>query len=65
MKYIIFNHRGYTGSIEYCCADKVFHGKVLDVHDLVTYEADTERDLYDEFKEAVDDYVESLKALHA
>jgi predicted HicB family RNase H-like nuclease len=32
-------HKGYVGSAEYSDEDEVFHGKLLCIRDLVTYEA--------------------------
>lgn len=53
-------YRNYTGSIEYSEADGVFHGKVLNVTDLVSYEADDEDGIQRAFEEAVDDYLSIL-----
>jgi predicted HicB family RNase H-like nuclease len=52
-----FSHRGYTGSVEYSDADGVYHGKILNTPDLVTYEAETPSKLKIEFEDAVDDYI--------
>ena len=51
------HYRGFTGSIEYSEAANVFHGKILDIKDLVTYEADSISELNCAFMEVVDDYV--------
>lgn len=50
-------YRGFTGSVEYSEEDEVFHGKLLDIRDLVTYEADSISELNSEFISVVDDYV--------
>ena len=49
-------YRGFTGSVEYSEEDEVFHGKLLDIRDLVTYEADSISELNSEFIDAVEDY---------
>lgn len=51
------HYRGFTGSVEYSEEDEVFHGKLLDIRDLVTYEADSISELNSEFISVVDDYV--------
>lgn len=51
------HYRGFTGSVEYSEEDGVFHGKLLDIRDLVTYEADSISELNSEFISVVDDYV--------
>ncbi len=50
-------YKGYTGSVLYSMEDGVFHGKVLGVHALISYEGDTEAALVEDFHEAVDDYL--------
>jgi len=52
-----FTHRGYDGSIEFSAEDDVYHGKIMHIKDLVTYEAKTLRELKISFEDAVDDYL--------
>ena len=51
-------YRGYKGSIEYSVDDKTYHGKILYINGLVTYEAPTLPALRVAFEDAVDDYVQ-------
>jgi predicted HicB family RNase H-like nuclease len=51
-------HRGYCGSIEVSLEDNCLHGKVLFIHDLVTYEADSASALRRAFHDAVDYYLD-------
>lgn len=53
-------YKSYTGSVEYSAEDSVFHGKILDINDLVTYEASHLKELEKSFKEAVDDYLSNM-----
>lgn len=53
-----YKYKGYTGSIEFSSDDNCYFGKIYDIKDLVLYEAETVDDLYEEFKKAVDDYIE-------
>ncbi len=54
----MMKYKGFQGSIEYSQEDAVFHGQLLNVDGLVTYEADTREALEQSFQEAVDDYWE-------
>jgi predicted HicB family RNase H-like nuclease len=53
---------GYIGTAELSEADGVFHGKLANIRDLVTYEADTAAGLLGPFHEAVGDYLAHCKA---
>jgi predicted HicB family RNase H-like nuclease len=56
-----FNYKGYLGLVD-CDDDHDFlHGKILEISDLVTYEAETLSELRSEFEAAVDDYLETCK----
>ena len=55
-------YRGYEGSIEFCEESKVFHGELLGINDMVTFEADQLEDLERAFHEMVDDYLDWCKA---
>jgi len=56
-------YKGYIGSIEYSSEDKCFFGKLEMIDDLVTFEAISAQELEDNFHNAVDDYLETCKAL--
>jgi len=57
------NYKGFTGSIEVSFKDKCIFGKILFINDLVTYEADSLSKLEEEFKDAVEDYLETCSDL--
>ena len=50
-------YKGYVGSVQYNATDEVFHGKIEAITDLVTFEADSAKQLRAEFEQAVDDYL--------
>jgi len=56
-------YKGYSGSIEYSKADNCLHGKVigLDKETCITYEGNTALELYEDFKGAIDDYLDYCK----
>ena len=50
-------YKGYKTIVKYSEEDGVFHGKLENITDLVTYEADTIEKTAPAFHEAVDDYL--------
>ena len=50
-------YKNYRGTVEYSAEDRVFHGKVMGIDDLVTYEGESEDDLERDFRESVDEYI--------
>jgi len=56
-------YKGYSGSIEYSKADNCLYGKVrgLDKGTCITYEGNTAEELYEDFKGAIDDYLDYCK----
>ena len=53
--------KGYYGSIEVSVPDKVFHGRVLGITGLISYEGHDYKSLKEDFDCAVDDYIEICK----
>ena len=56
-------YKGYLGSIEYSKSDNCLHGKVigLDKKTCITYEGDSASELYEDFRGAIDDYLDYCK----
>jgi predicted HicB family RNase H-like nuclease len=50
-------YKGYTGSIEYSKEDDLLYGKVLGIRGLISYEGKTGKELENDFKEAIDEYL--------
>ena len=50
----MMEYKGYVGSIEFSEEDNVFYGKIQNVSGLISYEGETERDLYLDFSGAVE-----------
>lgn len=50
--------KGYSGSWEVSHEDNCLFGKILFIEDLITYEADTPKELETSFRAAVDHYLE-------
>ncbi|MDR2680090.1 MAG: type II toxin-antitoxin system HicB family antitoxin [Tannerella sp.] len=55
-------YKGYFGSIEYSKEDECLFGKVTGMPDnLISYEGNTAAELYADFKEAIDSYLDYCK----
>lgn len=50
-------YKGYKGSQEFSKEYNVYFGRLLDINDLVNYEAETKEDLKKEFELAVEGYI--------
>jgi predicted HicB family RNase H-like nuclease len=59
MKYL--EYKGYSGSIEYSREDNLFYGKVIGIQSLISYEGKTGKELEYDFKDAVNEYLETCK----
>lgn len=57
----ILKYRDYEGTAEIDMDRQVCRGKMLFINDLVTYEADSPKQLQYEFEAAVDDYIETCE----
>nr|WP_315261059.1 type II toxin-antitoxin system HicB family antitoxin [uncultured Duganella sp.] len=60
----ILKYKGYEGSAEIDMDLRVCRGKILFVTDLITYQAPSPSELQNEFEAAVDDYLDTCKALN-
>jgi predicted HicB family RNase H-like nuclease len=52
------HYKNYSGSLEFSEKDAVFHGKVVGIKDLISFEGDNVTDLVQDFHNAVDEYLE-------
>lgn len=59
MKENVLEHKGYVASISYSAEDEVFYGKVFGINDLVSFEAESAKELKSVFIEAVEDYLKT------
>ena len=52
-------YKGYiSGPIEFDAADKTFHGQVVGLRDVITFEATTGKQLEKAFRDSIDVYLE-------
>ena len=54
-------YKGYNGSNYFSKEDNIYFGKVTNITNLVSYEGNSEKELEENFKKAVQDYIEMLK----
>ena len=59
----IIKYRDYLASVQFNADDEVFHGKILGINDLVNFEGVSVKELKKAFAEAVEDYIETCKAV--
>ena len=52
------SYRGYSGSVEYDPDDRIFHGRVNGITDVVNFEGTNVDELEADFRAAVDSYLE-------
>lgn len=55
-------YKGYVGSVEFSEADGVFHGRVMGIRSLISYEGENAAELVADFHGAVDEYLDMCKA---
>jgi predicted HicB family RNase H-like nuclease len=54
-------YRGYDGSVLFSAEDKMLHGRVLGVRDMISYGGKDVRSLEKNFRDAVDEYLQFCK----
>lgn len=60
----ILHYKNIPGIIEFIIEEKVFHGKLGVLNDLITFSCDNINDIEKIFKETVDEYLEDCKKLN-
>ncbi len=54
----MLEHKGYTGRVEFDDEAGLFHGEVIDLRDVVTFQGKSVQELEEAFRDSVDDYLE-------
>lgn len=57
------SYKGYEGKVHYDGEGECFCGRITNIWDFVPFLADTEEEIADEFKAAVDDYISMRNSL--
>lgn len=53
----MMKYKGYTGHVEYDDDAKIFHGELLGIKDVVTFQGISVDEIEQSFKDSVDDYL--------
>lgn len=61
MKGLFLCYKGVVAFAQYHEKDGVFHGKIEEVNDLITFGGEAKEDVIDDFRNAVDDMLEEQK----
>jgi len=54
----MMKYKGYFGEVKYDSEAKIFHGEVIGLKDIITFQAKTVDQLEKSFKDSIDDYLE-------
>jgi predicted HicB family RNase H-like nuclease len=54
----MMEHKGFIGKVEFDSEAGVFHGEVINVHDVITFEGSSVEELNQAFRDSIDDYLE-------
>ena len=54
----MMDYKGYFGKVEYDDEAGIFHGEVINLRDVITFQGESVEDLRQAFRDSVDDYLE-------
>ncbi|KKP29476.1 MAG: hypothetical protein UR12_C0007G0007 [candidate division TM6 bacterium GW2011_GWF2_30_66] len=57
----MMKYKGYLGEVTYDAEAKIFHGEVLGLKDVITFQGTTVNELEKAFKDSIDDYINWCK----
>ncbi|KKQ48902.1 MAG: hypothetical protein US69_C0012G0021 [candidate division TM6 bacterium GW2011_GWF2_38_10] len=57
----MMKYKGYLGEVTYDSNAKIFHGEVLGLKDIITFQGTTVLELEKAFKDSIDDYISWCK----
>lgn len=57
------NYKGYTGIVNYDEEAKLFHGEVVGLKDVITFQGTSVKELEKAFKDSIDEYLDFCKEL--
>ena len=55
------NYKNYEGTVAYDDDAKIFHGEVIGIDDMITFQGTSVDELEQDFKDSIDDYLEFCK----
>ena len=57
----MLQYKGYAGHVEFDDETGIFHGEVLDLRDVITFQGKSVKEIERAFRESIDDYLELCK----
>lgn len=54
----MMEYKGYLAKVEFDNEDNIFHGEVMNLRDVITFQGQTVNELRQTFEESVEDYLE-------
>lgn len=57
----MLTYKGYSGHVEYDDEARIFHGEVLDLKDVITFQGKSVEEIERAFRDSIDDYLEFCK----
>ncbi|HEY5259961.1 MAG TPA: type II toxin-antitoxin system HicB family antitoxin [Rhabdochlamydiaceae bacterium] len=57
----MMKYNGYIGHVEYDDEAKIFHGKVVGIKDVITFQGKSVKELDQAFEDSVNDYLDFCK----
>lgn len=54
----MMEYKGYIGKVEFDSEAEIFHGEVINIRDVITFEGSSVEELNRAFRDSVDDYLE-------
>ncbi len=53
----MMEYKGYIGEVEFDDEAGIFHGEVINIRDVITFEGETVEELRQAFKDSIEDYL--------
>lgn len=60
----MLNYKSYIGHVQFDDENDIFHGEVINIKDVVTFQGKSVKELKKAFKESIDDYLNFCKENH-
>lgn len=54
---MMMRYKGYIGQVDYDSEAKLFHGQVIGLKDIITFQGTTAQEIEAAFKDSIDDYL--------
>jgi predicted HicB family RNase H-like nuclease len=56
-------YKGYTGTVLFDADDSIFHGRLMGITDMITFEGTSVKELEEDFRSSVDEYLATCKRM--